>query len=257
MSLTAPEQTAPAVQDQQPAAPAVSAPPAAPVAPPSGPWAADLAAAFPDDTTRTQVDMFLRTKTQPYITQLEQTIASNRDAESLWNDLRDNTVDTYVQITNELYGEAAAGKVLETLQSTLNADEVGTLDQQAQAAVSELDPRLAQVIEYVENQQNEQQYNTLMKQTVDANPDVNEQLLHTFVAAAGGHFPEAVAQYRAFMAQVQPAAAATPAPVAPPVMGSGDGGSPPNTPQIPQKQTLWEAVDEFMRDQHAEAPPVM
>lgn len=254
MSVTAPEQTAPAVQDQQPAAPAAPAP----VAPtPSSPWEADLAASFPDPAVRAQVDMYYRTKTQPYITQLEQANAQSRDAMSLWTDLQNNPGETFAAITTELFGDEAGGKALETLNAALSTPDT-TVEEAVQAA-GELDPRLAKVIEIVENQQNEQQYNTLMTQTIAGNPDLSPDLLHPFVAASGGDFNRAVAMYRD-MAQrmgVQPQAAPA-APAAPPVMSSSDGiAAPSNAPLQPAKQTLDEAINDFMREQHREAPPVL
>lgn len=255
------EQTAPAVQD--PAAP-VAAPPApvaAPAAPPpapagAAPWAADLASLFPDEATRTAVDGFVRSKVQPYTTQLEQKVAGLSDAERLYNDITQNPLDTYVAITTEMFGEEAAQRLLTTLQEN---------DATAPEATppGAPDPRIEQVVQFVENEQNQRFYDgELARITADpANADVNPKLLHTFVAAAGGNFDEAVKLYRnheADWAAAHPGTTAPPPelPPAPPVLT--DEGAAAVVPTEAKNQTLGDAINDFMAEQRAnKAPPVV
>lgn len=247
------------VQQTEPAAPAapVEAPPAA--APPGdGPWASDLASLFPDESVRGTVDQFLRSKVQPYTTQLEQQAAAARDAQRLYSDLNENPYDTYVALTTEMFGEEAGAALLAQLQQDLNsqqppADTSPPQQQQQQ----QTDPRLENVLAYVEQQQAEAQYDAELARIQEQHSDVNPDLFHPFVAASEGDFDAAYTLYAGWVSQwnASNAAPADPPPEAPPTMGAGT-----TAPPIERKVTsIADAVDQFLADQRAnsEAPPVM
>lgn len=272
MSVTAPQgQPTPGQDPQEPAAtvPAPTAPaPAAPAG--TGPWANDLAALFPDEAERGRVDGFIRSKVQPYTTTLEQRVAESQDATRLWSNLNDNPIDTYVAMTTEMFGEDAGQVMLQQLQSVLNSEAPqGQAPTQQQQAAAVTDPRVEAALQYIETQQNEQHYENEMKRVTDDpnNAGIDPDLLHPFVAAAGGDFDQAVALYKGYAEKFTATAnpdlnlpAPTTTTPAPPVMGSDAGGAAPVTPPVqPQKQTLDEAINDFMTEQRAnrEAPPVV
>jgi hypothetical protein len=270
MSFTDPQAQPAPGQDPQttpdPTIAAPSVPSPIPAAPPASqaapaPWTSDLNAIFADEATRGQVDQYLRTKVQPYTTQLEQKAAVSEQANRLWQGFETDPIDTYVAVTTELFGEQAGVQMLEQLQQQQAAQQQP--GQQAQPA-AQIDPRLQSVIDYVENQQTNQQYEQNMTSITAQHPDVDPDLFHPFVAAAGGDFNEAYNLYTAYQAQFQTKFGvqlpAEPAPVAPAVMGSDTAAAQSSaTPTAPRKQTLDEAINDFMSEQRTnrEAPPVV
>lgn len=267
MSVTAPQgQPVPGQDQQEPAATAPAPTPPATAAPAgTGPWANDLAALFPDEAVRGQVDGFLRAKVQPYTTGLEQRVAEREEAARLWSNLNDNPIDTYVAMTTEMFGKEAGQALLSQLQMVLSDNP--TQQQQQNATQATVDPRVEAALQYVEEQQNANYYeNEMTRVTSDpANAGVDRELLHPFVAAAGGDFDQAVTLYKSYAEKFslnQNPDLALPASeqaVAPAVMGSGTGGAAVTPPTVPAKQSLAEAIDDFMAENRAnrEAPPVI
>lgn len=233
-----------------------------------GPWSNDLNLIFQDEATRGQVDQFLRQKVQPYTTQLEQEKAAAKDATALWNDLSANPLDTYVAITHEMFGEEAANALLASLQENMNGQE--QQQQQGYEQQAPLDPRMEAALAFIEEQQANNSYESEMYRLTSENPDVDADLMHPFVAAAGGDFDEALNLYRAYtttytqkqfatLTPEQQAALQPAAPVAPNVMGSDSATAQPSaTPLAPRKQTLDQAIGDFMAENRAsrQAPPV-
>lgn len=277
MSLTAPEQPVPGQDPAVTPDPTSGAAPAAPIPVPpttapspadatqgTAPWAADLNAVFTDETQRGQVDQFLREKIQPYTTQLEQQAAQSKDAQRLWENLNADPIQTYVQITEELYGPEAAQAVLGSLQQTLETAQTEP-QADAQPGQAALDPRLESVIQYVENQQTRTYYDSQIERIATdpqyADVDTNLRAFHGFVAAADGDFEQAVSLYRdaaaGFAAKSAPPAEETPPAETPPnVMGS-DTATVGTPPVEPPKQTLNEAIEDFVRENRPNpAPPV-
>lgn len=256
MGTTAPEQgDQPQDQPVQQTAPAAeTAPPVPPVpAPGDGPWAADLATLFTDEAVRGQVDQFLRSKVQPYTTQLEQQAAAAKDAQRLYSDLNDNPYDTYVALTTEMFGEEAGNALLTQLQQQVTSQ--GQTQQPEQPAAPSTDPRIETVLSWFEQQQAEQQYDAELARIQQAYPDVNADLFHPFVAAAEGDFDQAYQLYSTYGQQW--AAANAPAgeqPAAPPTLGDGQTAPPTEA----QPKTIADAVDAFLSANRAnsEAPPV-
>lgn len=120
----------------------------------------------------------------------------------------------------------------------------------------------------------EEYYQGELQRVGQANPDVDTSLLHPFIAAAEGNFDAGVEQYRAFAGEwalkhPDSSAAAvgealtTPVDPAlpPPVLGSDPsttGGAPVVPPVEQPKQTLDEAINDFMAENRANAaPPVV
>lgn len=258
MSTTAPEQPEQGQDPQEPTTAAPAAPaPAVPTPAGDGPWAQDLATRFPDPAQRATVDEFLRSTVQPYTTQLEQRAQANERATKLWGDLETAPLDTYVAVTNEMFGEDAANALLATLQEQMNEAEAGTPE--ATEPVVSADPRLADALEWVENQRNQAYYDgeiNRLKTTPDYS-DVKVDYIHPFVAAAGGDFDQAVVLYREFVQQFgqEPTTAAA-VEAAPQALGSDtQAAQASSTPVEQKKQTIGEAIEEFVRETRPNAAP--
>lgn len=254
-------------QGQPAVAPPVEAAPVA--APPQneGPWASDLALLGLDAESLGKVDTFLRAKVQPYTTKLEQDIASSRPASVLYNDLTDpeKAVDAYVSITYEMFGKEAAEQLLATLQGQTPQEQQQTVaevasavEQQQAPQYAQLDPETQAFLQEQRMLSIEAQYDKDMAATIAANPDINPDHLHIWVAQADGDFNQAVALYRQYVSSF-----ITTPPVegeqAAPVLGSDTGGAAPsNIPVEPKHQTMQQAIDNTMNMlKKQEAPPVV
>ena len=265
MSTSVPEQPA-SGQDPQVTAPAVAP---APVVANPGPWDADLQLTFDDPNVRAKVDAFMRSKVQPRMTQLEQQLAGSRNAVALFDDLRTRTDDTFVALANEIYGEKGAEAVLTVLQDRLKEAEATAAGEPApehSVANAPLDPRIEQMLTDYEERRAADLYEEAMGQAISARPDINPDHLHPFVAAANGDFAVAIGMYDNYRTQLLSSAGITPEqlntpPVAPPALGSDVGGAASSTtPVEPRKQTLDQAIEEFVREnspRNRVAPPVM
>lgn len=245
----------------QPTTPPVAAPPvAAPPAANPGPWAADLAASFTDATVRASVDQFLRDRVQPYTTQLEQRAAVAQDAQRLWDALAADPQGTYQAITAEMYGAEVAAQI----QTTLDGQHAAATA--AAAAAGEpapVDPRVQAAIDYIENKQNAEIYDAELLKLVTAHPDVDTEIIHDYIALAEGDFEKAyqmyayrVGQFNAKVGNGAPVVPPADPALPPPVMGAD--GATGATPVTPRRQSLDEAINDFMGEQRAArvAPPV-
>lgn len=250
-------------QDQATPDPTLAAAPPAPVVqtPAPGPWAQDLATRFPDDATRGQVDQFLREKIQPYTTQLEQKAAAGTQAQEFLGAFQTNPLDAYVSVTTDMFGEEAGTAMLTYLQQQVDqqAAEPGVTQEQAVENVA-TDPRVAAALEFFENTQASQAYDTELARIKAAHPEVDEDSFHTFVAGAEGNFDMAYNLYSQFVTKFGvPQPAADPPPPPAPVLGSDTATAQASTTQVqPRAQTIAGAVDDMMNDFRAakEAPPV-
>lgn len=81
---------------------------------PSTPWNESLARAFPDEAVRGQVDQYLRSEIQPYVTRKEQELG---EVATVWGQLWDEnqSFPTYLELANTLYGEDVALELAQTL----------------------------------------------------------------------------------------------------------------------------------------------
>lgn len=253
-----PTTAAPAASSTAPT-PVAPAPPAAAPVSSDSPWSKDLATTFTDEAQRAQVDQFLRETVQPYVTQQEQKASEAGDAIKLWNDFGESPLDTYAAVTKELFGDEIAGQLLGTLQAQIAENPTQAPAPQAPDA-GQLDPRLAAAVEYVENQQANQFYEGEISRITTDHPEVDSDLFHPFVAAAEGDFDEAYRLYTEFLSGYAERHGGEQAPADPPPQVSGSDtttAQPSNTPVEPKQQTIGEAIEEFVTEQHtAPAPPV-
>lgn len=257
--MSTPAQTPPGVQDQ----PVVDPPAAAETsAPPAGPWANDLATHFEDETVRSQVDTFLRETVQPYSTKLEQQLAGLKPAEQLYADLVDNPSDTYLALTEELFGEAGA-KAIQDQLTTLFGDPEEPIVPDPAVTPPTINPEDQEAIDWAKQQATQQAYDAEFGRIKGANPDVpaeDWELFHPFVASASGDFDAAAQGFNAWRGQVEqrykPAEPPPPPdPAAPAVVG--DTPTPPAPPVQRDYRNIDDAVDDFFNEQRAAAPPVV
>jgi hypothetical protein len=229
-----------------------------------GPWASDLDLLGLDQDTRGKVDTFLRAKIQPYTTKLEQDVAAARPAAALYGDLTnpEKSVDAYVAITYEMFGQEAGDKVLSTLQGQTPEEQQATVAAAVAPAAdtpqfAQLDPETQAFLNEQRQEAAIRQYDKDMAAVIEANPDIRPEHLHIWVAQADGDFNQAVALYRQYIGDFITAPEG--GPVAPPVLGSDTGGAAAsNMPVAPRKQTIEDAVNNtvaMFRKQ--EAPPVV
>jgi hypothetical protein len=257
----APEAQAPAVETPTTA----QAPEAQGVG--SGPWATKLAATFADESTRSQVDAFLRSEVQPYTTRLEQQLATGRDAMKLWQDLQEAPAETYLSLTSELFGEDAVDQVIELLASDDDEPTPPPADQPAR------DPEVEELLNERRQTKAKQAYDAELarvkaERTVDndgkrvpapGEVEVIDDLFHPFVHAAEGDFNAAYEGYKQyyaqFKAQFAPAETPSPAPQPPNTLGS-DTAVAPAPPTQRTHQSIDDALDDIF-DTMRSAPPVM
>lgn len=239
--------------------------------PGAAPWASDLERLSEDPETRAAFDQYLREQWQPRMTQLEQQARVSQDAQNLWTQLGENPGETVVSIIDQMFDSESAEKVY----AALNGDQGPEAQQQAQQVVQQaaaettaqeyakLDPQTQALIDSLAAKEQEQQYFSELEQAIDANHDLNADLLrkhvHSFVVAANGDIPEGIARYRAFVNEF--GAPATDAEVesnAPNVMGNEGAAS--NGAPVEVRKSWDEAFKDFetaLHDSNARpAPPV-
>ncbi len=214
---------APAVE--APPAPAVEAPPAPPARGPA-PWDTAVSERFADATVAEQVSAFMAEHTQPYVTKLEQEKADLAERAAWYDDLVSDPTETLRDAIAELYDDATAERVIATLTPQEQAEIVAAAAPPAAAPAAELSAADKAALEFARQQQQAAQeaaemaeYEALLKPILAANPDINENAFHRYVAGldpdAGHTLEDAVAAYHADF----PAPAAPPVPPAPPVLG--------------------------------------
>lgn len=224
-----------------------------------GPWATQLAETFTDPDQQAAVNEFLRATVQPYVTRLEQSTADLKDAQRLYEDLTANPGETYIAITEELFGDEAAARVTEALKSgEAVVTETGEVELPPAAAAA--DPETKELLDYVRDQRQAAEYETVLNEFVVDHPDVKPNLFHPFVSAADGDFELAYSGYAQWQKDWaaengEPATEEVVEPeVAPPVVGKD--GSTTEPPLEPKNQTMDEAINEFLAENRA-APPVV
>lgn len=239
----------PRAEDQSPAPAAADPTPASTSSPPepSGPWAQDLIRTFEDPQVRAQVDEFMRTTYQPYVTGLEQRAAELEQAAGLVEALREDPVGTYLELTGLIGGEDLAEEVRALLTPEERAEAAAQLEGQSQ----ELDPRVQELIEEREQEKALAEYEKRLEE-LDVEPDI----FHPLVIAHEGDIDAAYAAYpgyleavkRAISEQGGPTPDEVPAP--PSVIGSDTQGG--STPPLENKPaTLDDALDQFFAAQKA------
>jgi hypothetical protein len=209
----------------------------------NGPWAEDLNSRFEDEAQRQAVDAFLREKVQPYVTQLEQ---ESRPALELYKDLRANPAATYVEITEDLFGEDEAKAISAYLESRYNDEQQPVVpdNQGAQPNTNQgvTDPRIQEMLSDWEERRNEQLYEAELRRLESAEKaqaqiegreplPIKDHLFRPFVVAEDGDMDRAMQGYKAFVntARAELFTDAGSVDTPPPTLGSGNssGATPP------------------------------
>lgn len=231
------------------------------------PWQDDLEAQFSDPTVRSQVDDFLRGKVQPYVTQLEQSSAPNRDAERLWQDFSTKPTETFGAVAVEIFGQEEADKMFAALrESDATPDSgAGADPDNPEFAVDEqaLPANVREAVEYVNSQRQEEQFKTALDQVKADNPDVNivEELFYPFISAAEGDWDIAVQTYKTWADKAQDAFGGADIPdeinldnTPPPTLSPETGTTAP--PQQEKYENLDDAMDAWFAETKG-APPTV
>lgn len=201
---------------------------------------------FPDESTRTQVDTFLRSKVQPHVTQIEQQFAPARQLYEGLND-PEQSVITYLAATEQLYGTEVAQKVAESLGLSEEQPPAPTDEQPPTAP--QLSPDQQRAIEWAQAQEAEQLYQSELARVKAQDPNIKDELFAPFVVGAEGDFDQALRTYQAWHAAAYPQ---PPAPEQPPPPATlGDAGAPAAAPPTVEKMTLDGALDSVLEDMRA------
>lgn len=249
-----------AVEPAAPVAEPVVAEPAAPVAEPgAGPWASDLNTYFEDEAGRSAADRFLREKIQPHVTQLEQTHSQYADARSLYDDLQEDPLGTYLAVTAELLGDdardqiaelIAAGHSPEAATEAVATEAVATEAVATEAQPPALDPTLAAMKDEYERNQAVESFATEMQRV--GVPDTEKPLFAPFVMAADGDFDVALNGYNQWKATAAQTLGFehSPAPVEP--AAPATLGTVSDAPAAPAVTKQYSSMDDALDDTLAE-----
>lgn len=252
-----PEAVEPSTPEPTPAAPSNENP---------TPWNDDLAQAFTDEAVRAQVDQFLRSTVQPYVTNLEQATQQDRDARRLWEDFNTRPEATFASVARELFPDNA-DQLLEVLSGQGGDPEVPENDPESvDFAIDEdeLPESVREAVQYIQDQKQEQAFQSNLARVKADNPDVSvkDELFYPFISAAEGDFDIAIENYKEFTKEFKEELTAVPdeitpepeTPPAPPVL-NGENAA-PTPPVEPQKQTMDEALDDWFAEIKG-APPTV
>jgi len=226
--------------------PAAEPDPTTPVAEPelTGPWAQDLERAFEDPQVRGQVNDFMRTTYQPYVTGLETKAAELEQAAGLVNDLRENPVETYLELTKVFGGDDLVAAVQQFLTLEQQEEVAEHLNQQ-----TPVDPELEEIKRERREQRALEEYEAQLAE-LDVDPDI----FHPLVVSHEGDIAAAYAAYPAYIEQVKKAlgietqVSEDDIPDPPSVLGSDTRAG--STPPLENKpKSMDEALDNFFASQ--------
>lgn len=227
----------------------------------AGPWANDLAKVFEDEGVRGQVDSFLRSTVQPHVTRLEQASQVNEDAAKLYADFQDNPGGTYLAVTEELFGDDLT-EIIRNHLAGEDADEAVEDETEEVHEGSNLDPRLAKLLEKEDLREQREQYEVELARIRETDPQLDPELLAPFVVAADGDVDTAYAGYKQWLekAGVQGTAAEEVVADEPPAVLGSDSESPSSPPvRKDYGGSLDAALDDFFAETKGKgdpAPPV-
>ena len=263
---------------ETPEAPAVEEVPAAEADVPAAdtPWANDLAEIFADDSTRSQVDEFLRSKIQPYITKLEQESAPDRNAARLWDAFHSDPIATYEQVTREIYGEEEADRIMSAVRNQVDEEDLSDVDIDDELSdvsdedtinMDKLPPEVREFVEEGLREKERQQYDALLsdveKEMAAMDPPVpfKSTQFEPYLIAYDGDLDAAKAAYVEWVNEArQTFGLNLPKPgelQPPPTIGSdtqsAGGGAPP---QQETYASFDDAIDSFFAEQK-QPPPTM
>lgn len=250
------------------------------------PWDQDLAGTFEDEAVRNQVSDFLGEHVQPYVTRLEQDSRPNRDATRLWEGFAETPVQTYVQVSRELFGDEVADRVAATLQGEEGGEPTPAPDTQTTTPDTQtitppegqtddgpipfekLPPNVQEAVAKQEAEEQRAAYyeevDRVTKEHADAlpkndegEPQLNVDLFHPFVVAADGDFDQAWASFEQFYTNAKkewgaPQEGETP----PPAIDSQTRDASTTPPQEVEYKSLDEAMDAWFDEQKSPPPTV-
>jgi hypothetical protein len=256
------------------------------------PWSKDLETAFADENVRAQVDAFLRQTVQPHITQLEQATRPNRDAQRLYDAFRENPIETYVAVAQEILpdkaeqigalveGKAtpppASGESEEEESSVLgeNENEGGEQEGDQEIDLTKLPPEIREIVEERQQSKVKTAYDERLDQLIEDHADdlpkdkegkaiFNRDIFHPFVAATGGDFEAALQGYQKHQKEtlaafgIEAKEGDEPAGDPPPVIDTTTRVAPGQTPpQEIKHESLDDAIDGFLEDNKKPVPTV-
>jgi hypothetical protein len=158
------------------------------------PWSSSLAQAFPDEAVRGQVDQYLRSTVQPYITQREQDTAPWN---AIWNDEDPETaLNTYLAVAEARFGPEFAQAVLSGLEPLFGdgqGNEPGTPEAGTDTGAPEFEEWLAlqppEVQQFWNQQmqsQEDQHYEEQLARAVQAEPSIKglENIFSRYVVSS-------------------------------------------------------------------------
>lgn len=236
-----------------------------PAAQSSSPWAQDLESIFADEAMRGQVDGFLREKVQPYVTQLEQSSSTDRNAKKLWDDFAENPVDTFIAVSEELFGDETKDAFINVLSGEESGEEsdddyTGHTADDDDSTTVELPEDVQEAVEWFQEEQRTREYRHELDRIKEdfSDVDLDEDLFHPFVVAADGDFETAIEGYKAWAEQakekyginVPSEGDVTPPPTT--IGSTTTGNAPPPTEQ--NYDSIDDALDAFFDEQ--KSPPV-
>lgn len=228
----------------------------------SGPWAQDVQAQFADPAVQAQVDAFLREKVQPHVTRLEQETAGLANAKALYEDLTNNPGETFLAISQELFGDESVDKIISALEGgdiTATEDVDGGID----LTTTSQDPEVQEAVEYYRMEKQRKQYDAALADIQAKHPDIEPSLFHPFVAGAQGDLELAYQGYSKFIedwtAKYGGPPQVTPeeVPDAPITVGGSSAPAVTAPPTEPQGQSLHDAIDSFFTESRSSAPPTV
>jgi hypothetical protein len=219
---------------------------------------------FADPEIRQAVDGFLRETVQPHVTRLEQSAAELADAKVLMDDLINRPGETFLALTEELFGQEQAGKVYSALQSgdiVEVPDATGGTELEVKDA-SSLDPETKALLAELKQDKDRAAYDRAITDTVEKykeQVEIEPDLFHPFVHTADGDMDRAALAYKEYVTQFTakygaPPAADPPAPGAPPTIG-GENAGPTVPPTVKNYGTdINAAIDDWFTEQKASPP---
>lgn len=251
---------------------------------PKNPWDDKVAEAFEDPEVAAKVSAFLGESVQPYVTKIEQEARPSRDATRLWEALESAPVDTSIQIVKEMFGDDLGDQFAALLQGgepsqvEVPTPEAEETEDDKRVAFDDLPPEVQNAVAAQQQEEQRKAYYSEIDRVKDANADklptvgegdeaevqLDVDLFHPFVVAAGGDFDAAMEGYlgwqdkakESFGINVPETAAVEEAQEPPPVIDSSTRESGTKPPTEEKYETLDDAIDSFFEDQKNPPPTV-
>lgn len=189
---------------QDPPAPAVS-----------GPWANAVTQTFADPAVQAQVDQFMRTHYQPYVTRLENERAAAQQAQQFYDAFQEDAGAAFLSLAEEMFGEEAVDGIVAALGDGESTELNEALETAQETPVAQLSPEQQQLLDWAaqqkvaqENAERQAQYEADKKAWLagdEARKEIDPALFDPFLAAHDGDFEKAAAHYEQFQGRFKPA----------------------------------------------------